>query len=107
MTSQSVVPLGLPVGPFDEVKDELLHQSARSRVFRRYLSGQPSSIICKEFRGAQAAQRKRHELKILERLSGIKGMPTLVHLDGAGQMLALEDGDCLPLDRIAKKHTFA
>ena len=99
MTTQRAAALDKPGGTFDESRDELLHLSTRARVFRRRLMEMPGTIICKELLGDGASQRWRHEVKILERLTGIAGIPTLAHADVPPHVIALQDSGCVPLKR--------
>ncbi|MCK9903579.1 diguanylate cyclase [Frankia sp. Cpl3] len=61
----------LPVIP----RIELLHESERTRVTRLMFPGE--SVVRKEFLGPLAGRRSRHEMEILERLSGIEGIVQL------------------------------
>ncbi|EFC79750.1 serine/threonine protein kinase [Parafrankia sp. EUN1f] len=61
----------LPVMP----RIELLHESERTRVTRLMFPGE--SVVRKEFLGPLAERRSRHEMEILERLSGIEGIVQL------------------------------
>ncbi|MBL7495859.1 diguanylate cyclase [Frankia sp. CNm7] len=54
---------------------ELLHETARTRVAR--LMFPSGSVIRKEPLGPDAARRWRHEVEILERLSGVEGVAQL------------------------------
>jgi diguanylate cyclase (GGDEF)-like protein len=54
---------------------ELLHESERTRVARLMLPA--GSVIRKEPLGPDAARRLRHELEILEMLSGVEGVVQL------------------------------
>ncbi|OHV35275.1 MULTISPECIES: diguanylate cyclase [Pseudofrankia] len=56
---------------------ELLHASERTRVTR--LVFPTGSVIRKEPLGPDARQRLRHEVAILERLSGVEGVAQLAH----------------------------
>ena len=87
--------------------EELLFQSELTRVSRRRLED-GSRVICKELLGGNAEKRLSHERGILERLSGLEGVPrlacaprlpaTLVMLDQGGEPLAplLERGVAIP-----------
>ncbi|MBL7502747.1 diguanylate cyclase [Frankia sp. CNm7] len=66
--------------PPEVLRVELLHESERTRVTR--LVSATGSVIRKEPLGPGARQRLRHEVEILERLSGVEGV---VHL-AAGQL---------------------
>jgi diguanylate cyclase (GGDEF)-like protein len=57
--------------------DEILYQSDRTLVFRR-MAADSSPLICKQPLGATAAERVRHEKRILERLASVEGVPRLV-----------------------------
>ncbi|OGB27123.1 MAG: hypothetical protein A3I66_14260 [Burkholderiales bacterium RIFCSPLOWO2_02_FULL_57_36] len=87
--------------PFDEARDELLHQSARSRVFRRFLPTEPKSIICKELLGTNLSHWVQHEVKILERLSDVAGVLRVSKVPGPVNTITLEDADCVSLAQAA------
>lgn len=100
MTTHGVVPLQEATGPFVQASDELLHQSVRSRVFRRHLPNQPNSIICKELLGTNLTQWVQHEIKILERLDGISGVPRLAHTPAPTSTITFQDTDGVPLMQV-------
>jgi len=54
---------------------ELLHESERTRVIRAWSDG--GTVIRKEPLGVGGQQRLRHEVEILERLSGVEGVVRL------------------------------
>ena len=55
---------------------EVVHVSERARVTRLVLGGR--TVIRKEPLGAEAQRRLRHEVAMLERLSGVVGVAQLV-----------------------------
>src|ERR1700739_4421821 len=70
---------------------EIVHSSERTRITRLFLSGR--TVIRKEPLGPDAERRVRHEVAMLERLPGVKGLaqlakepryPGSVVLDDAG-----------------------
>ncbi|MEX5636434.1 diguanylate cyclase [Parafrankia sp. FMc2] len=72
MGSQSVTPGRDPPAA---VRTELLHESERTRVTRLFFSD--GSVIRKESLGPGGQRRLRHEVEILERLSGAEGVVQL------------------------------
>ena len=56
-------------------RTEVLHASERTRVARLFLPGR--TVIRKEPLGADAQRRLQHELAMLERLRGAKGIAQL------------------------------
>src|SRR4051794_40388647 len=71
---------------------ELLHESARSRVNRLFLPD--GSVISKEPLGPDAGRRLRHEVAILERLSGVAGVAQLATAPARpGAILLADVGD--------------
>jgi len=77
---------------------EVLHQSATSLVVRlRPASG--ASIIYKEPLGPDAAQRLRHERRILGRLAGVQGVSQLALVPHPATVMAFEDGTGIPLSQ--------
>ncbi|UFS68943.1 AAA family ATPase [Geomonas sp. RF6] len=87
--------MGLPQWAADEV----LYHCALTRVFRRKLPG-GGSVICKELLGPNADIRFHHERGILERLSGIAGVPRLVQGAFPPSTIAMEDSGALPLHEV-------
>jgi diguanylate cyclase (GGDEF)-like protein len=82
--------------------DQVIYTSDRTRVFRMALPGGAGNAICKQPRGADAAKRLRHEKAVLQRLSGVPGVPRLIggpeeHPDA----LVLADGGGVPLSLAA------
>jgi len=73
-----------------EAGQEILFQSELTRVLRiRRADG--SAIVCKEFLGANAEQRLRHEKSIMERLAAVPGVPRLVAGSFPRSVIAMED----------------
>jgi len=87
--------------PFDVGCDEILYQSARTRVFRRQLAA-GMSIICKEPLGPNALERLRHEYKMLTRLAGIAGIPKVASGLSPANAIAFEDGHYVSLAESVK-----
>ncbi|MDB6153359.1 MAG: ATP-binding region, ATPase domain protein [Chthoniobacteraceae bacterium] len=84
--------------PSDKRQDELLYQSEQTCVVRKFLQDEArTAVICKEFLGAEALKRQRHELRILERLSGCEGVPQLVSGPVSGNTIVMADSDCVQL----------
>jgi len=91
---RSIDPANLSAGAAREV----LHQSATSLVVRlRPASG--ASVIYKEPLGPDAAQRLRHERRILARLAGVQGVPHLAAVPHPAAVMALEDCGGIPLSQ--------
>lgn len=81
--------------------DELVYLSARTRVVRVRLPDGAGSVVFKALSGPDALERRRHEIRILERLAGIEGVPRLAtgsHL----QAIALEDGGDATLAQLTR-----
>jgi diguanylate cyclase (GGDEF)-like protein len=72
-------------------REEVLHQSSRTRVVRLARPDGAGTVIRKETLGPGAVQRIRHEAAILERLDGVDGVPRVLDVPGAGGALILED----------------
>jgi len=87
-------------------RDEVLYRCPLTRVFRRQLPG-GETVICKELLGPNAVLRFQHEKGILERLSGIDGVPRLVDGPVPSCTIAMEDNGALPLDQVAAHGGFA
>src|SRR5688500_2650429 len=79
----------VPPGRDPPVRVEVVHESARSRVTRLFLPA--GSVISKEPLGSDAERRLRHELAMLERLRGFKGVPQLVEMSRRPGSILLED----------------
>jgi signal transduction histidine kinase len=90
----------MPPGRDPPVRVEILHESARSRVTRLFLPGR--SVISKEPLGSDAERRLRHELAMLERLRGVKGVAQLVETPRRPGSILLEDVGGTSLARLAK-----
>ncbi|MDQ1289215.1 MAG: hypothetical protein QG622_2781 [Actinomycetota bacterium] len=71
--------------------EELLHESARTRIVRVVDPAGHRGVICKEFLGSEAQRRLRHERTILERLSGVDGVVPPVGDRSSSSTLTLED----------------
>src|ERR1700759_4506379 len=87
---------------------EIVHESERTRITRLFWPGR--TVIRKEPLGPDAERRVRHEVAMLERLSGVAGVAQLagaprypgsvVLEDAGGASLAGVTGR-LPADRLA------
>src|SRR5512139_2847924 len=76
---------------------EVLYESARTRVVRVKVPGRDRAVIRKQMLGADADRRARHELVILQRLSGLQGVPALASGGCSGNAILLEDdGGAVP-----------
>ena len=69
---------------------EILYRTRRTLISRVRLPGSTESIICKKPLGSDAGVRLRHETRILERLSGIQGVPALASSAVAGSLAMLD-----------------
>jgi diguanylate cyclase (GGDEF)-like protein len=79
-------------GRFDvSSRSTLIYQNDRTRVFRLAPTAERGSIICKERLGADAQARVRNEARILERLTGIDGVPRFNAALTTPTSIALED----------------
>ena len=81
----------------DEVPDldpvlraEVVHRSDRARVTRLFLPG--GAVIRKEPLGPDAERRVRHEMAMLERLRGVKGVAQLAEAPRYPGSIVLADG---------------
>ncbi|MFF5292775.1 diguanylate cyclase [Paractinoplanes globisporus] len=70
---------------------EVLYETARTRIARVGGSSEHPSLIRKELRGADAAERCRREHDILRRLAGVEGVSRLAELPSADTHLLLVD----------------
>jgi serine/threonine protein kinase len=68
---------------------EMLHESERARVTRLFLAGR--TVVRKEPLGPGAETRLRQEVKILERLRGVAGVPQLVEAPQYPGALLVDD----------------
>src|SRR4051812_186873 len=70
---------------------ELLYESARTRVHRLGVGPGERSVIRKTHHGQGAAERLRHERSILDRLTGVPGVPIVVPDTNDGRSILLAD----------------
>lgn len=127
MSSTSITPSSLPA-PSDETtyslaaaqsrgREGVLYHSRHTQVVRRSLAERQAgsardgivnggtadggTVICKELLGPDAPGRHRHEMKILERLAGIAGVPQLASVVPADRefinVIFLEDAHGTPI----------
>jgi signal transduction histidine kinase len=87
-------------GDVRPLRAEIVHESARLRVTRLFLPGR--SVISKEPLGSDAEQRLRHELAMLERLRGVKGVAQLVETPQVPGSILVEDVGGTSLATLAK-----
>jgi diguanylate cyclase (GGDEF)-like protein len=73
------------------IRVETLHESERTRVTRLFLPD--GSVVRKEVFGPDRDRRLRHELNVLQRLSGVPGVAQLAHAGGYEGSIMLEDVD--------------
>ena len=91
---------GVP-GSVEPVPAEIVHESGRTRVTRLLVPG--GTVIRKEPLGPDAERRVRHEVAMLERLSGVTGVAQLGQAaQYPGSVLLFQGADRLePVDRLA------
>ncbi|WP_063763651.1 diguanylate cyclase [Actinoplanes subtropicus] len=77
-------------------RDEVLHDSDRTRVVRVYPADGSPPLIRKQPLGPTAADRLRNERDVLRRLDGVEGIPRSVG-EGDGDALLLVDTPSRPL----------
>src|SRR5439155_9028924 len=65
---------GSALPPRGDGQAVVLYQSERTRVCRMGLVDRAGTVICKEAMGPSAMARTRHEIAILERLAGGRGV---------------------------------
>ena len=82
------------------VRDEIVHESERTRVTRLFFPG--GTVVRKEPLGPGGPQRLRHELAILERLRGVRGVAQLVDAPRYPASIVLEDVGGTTLAGLAK-----
>ena len=70
----------------------VLYESDRTRVTRVRSPEGTGTLIRKEALGADAAERRRHERAILERLAGLAGVPALVHRENDEAIVSADEG---------------
>ena len=71
---------------------DVLYESDRTRVTRVRSHDGTGSLIRKEALGADAVERRRHERAILERLTGLAGVPELVRREGDEAIVSADEG---------------
>src|ERR1700756_4318140 len=99
---------GVRPGPDPFLRTEVVHSSGRTRITRLFLPGR--TVIRKEPLGPDAEGRVRHEVVMLERLSGVAGVaqladapryPGSVVLEDAGEANLAGMARPLPADKLA------
>jgi diguanylate cyclase (GGDEF)-like protein len=90
--------------PLAEARVVVLHESAQTRVVRLVFPG--GSVIRKEPLGLGAAGRLRHEVEILDRLSGVEGVVQLAPgaPRSAGPILLADVGGAALSERAVPPH---
>jgi hypothetical protein len=91
---------GVLPGRDPPARAEVVHQSGRTRVTRRFLPGR--TVIRKEALGPDADRRVRHEVAVLERLRGAPGVVQLAEPPECPGSVVLEDAGRTSLARQAK-----
>ena len=79
------------VGMLDASWEQVLHDSAQTRVVRVSVAAGAKTVVYKEAKGPAATERLRHESEVLRRLVGVQGVSRLVDGPGRGTRLVLED----------------
>jgi diguanylate cyclase (GGDEF)-like protein len=100
------VPRPRGLGPGAEPADEVVYDSSRTRVLRRWIGavGSPVTVIVKEALGPGSGTRLDHERAILTRLAEVDGVPHLAgSLDTTARDTIVEDdaGQVSLADRIS------
>src|SRR5246500_322508 len=80
---------GVRPGPDPFLRTEVVHSSGRTRITRLFLPGR--TVIRKEPLGPDAEGRVRHEVVMLERLSGVAGVAQLADAPRYPGSVVLED----------------
>src|SRR5262245_3419349 len=82
------------------IRTELLHDSDRTRVSRLVFSD--GTLIRKELLGPDGEKRRRREVAVLERLSGVDGVVQLADRQPSRGAILLKDVHGEPLARVDK-----
>ena len=90
------------IGSQPVFREEVLYHSDRVRVLRRQLDGTASTVIVKELLGADAATRMHREVRILERIRGVDGVPRVAAVDPRCNAIMMEDLHGVRLERILR-----
>jgi serine/threonine protein kinase len=77
--------------------DEVLYESARTRVIRSRPAGRASCFVQKQPRGQGEDRRLRHERALLERLADVPGVVRLAAGASSPDLIALEDAGATTL----------
>jgi Protein kinase domain/AAA ATPase domain len=70
---------------------EIVVENARTRIIRIHLLDGRGSLICKECLGPDGSARAQREIRILEHLAGLTGVPVLSQSSFPSWMVALQD----------------
>jgi diguanylate cyclase (GGDEF)-like protein len=89
--------VGSQVTSGEDFPDVFLYQNDDTQIWRRTGPGGVGSVICKRPLGPGASQRLRHEIRILERLAGVDGVPRLVQGLAMPDAIVLDDTGGVPL----------
>jgi serine/threonine protein kinase len=79
---------------------EVIHETQRTRVIRLFLRD-GSTVIRKEILGSDRRSRLRHEIEVLQRLSGVKGVVQLAASQTYAGSIILDDVHGAPLANIS------
>jgi len=86
--------------PVSALRTELLHESDRTRVTRSVFPD--GTLIRKELLGPDGEKRRRRELSVLDRLSGVDGVVQLAGDQPSSGSILLEDVHGEPLSDVDK-----
>jgi hypothetical protein len=87
--------------PLGRQQDEVLFLSELTRVFRRQFPG-GERVVCKQLLGPNQAQRFHHEMRIMERLADVPGVPRLVSGSFPPCTIAMEDSGAVSLTDLVR-----
>jgi predicted ATPase len=106
MIDRSVTALGGSSSDRDDVAlEELVYESERCRVVRRFLAS--GTIIEKRAVGDEAAKRVRHETAMLERVSAVPGVAKMSPAIRAADTICFQDDGGVPISSLAQARTFS
>ena len=86
---------------------EIVHESDHSLVYRSYLPGLERMVVRKRPLGPDATARLLHERRLLERLTGIEGIPVLAAEAPDDGTLTFEDEGSVALHTLCTGGCFA
>ncbi|MBI5259324.1 MAG: AAA family ATPase [Burkholderiales bacterium] len=87
--------------------DEILYENDHTRVSRRRVPGDGSSVIVKLAIGAQAIRRLEHEVGILKRLAAVDGVAKIAESGAEANTLVLRDAHSPSLAQLLRTQALA